>query len=207
MNRSKSSRRWLDEHFSDPYVKQAHARGLRSRAAFKLEEILERDIRLHPGMVVVDLGAAPGGWSQLIAQRTKGRVRVIATDLLEIAPISGVEFLQMDFTTDAALAALEHALNGEKADLVLSDMAPNMTGVKDVDLARSYHLFDLALDFARRWCKPNGTFFVKLFHGEGFDDYVRQLKQTFKSVRVRKPEASRDRSREIYALATGFKLQ
>jgi 23S rRNA (uridine2552-2'-O)-methyltransferase len=207
MTRSKSSQRWLKEHFSDPYVKKAQQGGLRSRAAFKLEELLDSDVRLKSGMLVVDLGAAPGGWSQLIAARGKGQIRTIALDLLEMPALPFVEFIAGDFTSDEVLTKLTQALNGEKADLVLSDMAPNMTGVKDVDLPRSYHLAELALEFVQQWLKPKGTFLIKLFHGEGFDPYVRQLKKQFVSVKVRKPDASRDRSREIYAVATGFRVQ
>lgn len=206
MTRSKSSRRWLDEHFSDPFVKQAQARGLRSRAAFKLEELLERDIRLRPEMVVVDLGAAPGGWSQLVAQRLKGRGRVLALDILPMEPLPDVEFIQGDFTEEPVLRQLEGALHSTPVDLVLSDMAPNMSGVVQVDIPKSFHLAELAHDFAKSWLKPGGTFLIKLFQGEGIEAYIRDLRASFTSLKVRKPQASRDRSREVYALATGFRL-
>lgn len=206
MNRSKSSRRWLDEHFSDPFVKKAQALGLRSRAAFKLDELLERDITLHPGMVVVDLGAAPGGWSQLIGGKLKGRARVVALDLLPMDPLPGVEFVQGDFTEEAVLHQLESLLGSEPVDLVLSDMAPNMSGVAQVDIPKALHLAELAHEFAKSWLKPGGSFLIKLFQGDGFDAYVKELRTSFTSLKVRKPQASRDRSREVYALATGFRL-
>jgi 23S rRNA (uridine2552-2'-O)-methyltransferase len=206
MNRSKSSRRWLDEHFSDPFVKKAQAQGLRSRAAFKLDELLERDLSLHPGMVVVDLGAAPGGWSQLIGTKLKGRARVVALDLLAIDPLPGVEFIQGDFTEAAVLHQLETLLGSEPVDLVLSDMAPNMSGVAQVDMPRALHLAELAHEFAKSWLKPGGSFLIKLFQGDGFDAYVKELRKSFTSLKVRKPQASRDRSREVYALATGFRV-
>lgn len=206
MNRSKSSRRWLEEHFSDPFVKKAQALGLRSRAAFKLDELLERDIILRPGMVVVDLGAAPGGWSQLISNKLKGRARVVALDLLEMEPLPGVEFIQGDFTQETVLHQLEALLGSEPVDLVLSDMAPNMSGVAQVDIPKALHLAELAHEFAKSWLKHGGSFLIKLFQGDGFDAYVKELRTSFTSLKVRKPQASRDRSREVYALATGFRL-
>lgn len=207
MARSRSSGRWLQEHFSDPYVKRAHAEGARSRAAYKLEELLEKDHLLKLGMVVVDLGAAPGGWSQVVADRLKGKGRVIAMDILPMAELPGVEFLQGDFTEDATAEALNALVGETKVDLVLSDMAPNMSGVPSVDQARVMHLVELALDFARSHLKPGGAFLVKLFMGEGFDDYVRHLRADFTRVNLRKPKASRGRSREVYAMATGYKLK
>ncbi len=205
MGRSKSSGRWLNEHFSDPFVRKAHAEGMRSRAAYKLEELLERDLLLRPGMVVVDLGAAPGGWCQVTQEWLKGRGRVIALDILPMDELPGVEIIEGDFTSDEVLAQLEQVLGDTKVDLVLSDMAPNISGVASVDQARSMLLAELALDFARAHLRRGGGYLVKLFQGEGFDDYVRLLRANFDKVNLRKPKASRGRSREIYALATGFK--
>lgn len=204
--RSKSSHRWLQEHFSDPYVKKAQSQGLRSRAAFKLEELVERDRLLKPGMVVVDLGAAPGGWSQWLRQELDRLDparpgRVIALDILEMPGLAGVEFLHGDFREDAVLSQLEAKLDGQPVDLVLSDMAPNMSGVDAVDLPRAMHLAELAMDFADRHLRVGGTFLIKLFQGVGFDDYVRELRRRYEKVAIRKPAASRKRSPEVYALA------
>ena len=204
--RSKSSQRWLKEHFSDPFVKKAQAEGLRSRAAYKLEELVERDRLLKPGMVVVDLGAAPGGWSQWLRQEldrldASRPGRVIALDILEMPSLAGVEFLHGDFRDDAVLSQLEAALDGEDVDLVLSDMAPNKSGVDAVDQPRGMHLAELAMDFADRHLKPGGTFLIKLFQGVGFDEYVRELRRRYAKVVIRKPAASRKRSPEVYALA------
>lgn len=208
MARSKSSKRWLEEHFSDPFVKKAQAAGLRSRAAFKLQELLDqRDLKIKPGMVIVDLGSAPGGWSQLLSQRLKGRGRIVALDLLEMPPLPDVEFFQGDFTDEAVLKELESRLGGQPVDLVVSDMAPNMSGVTQVDIPRSYVLAEMALDFARQWLKPQGEFLIKLFQGEGFDAYLKALRSSFASLKMRKPEASRGRSREVYALASGFRVE
>ncbi|MFC5576535.1 23S rRNA (uridine(2552)-2'-O)-methyltransferase RlmE [Lysobacter niabensis] len=201
--RSKSSHRWLQEHFSDPYVKKAQAEGLRSRAAYKLEELVERDRLLKPGMVVVDLGAAPGGWSQWVRQSLGDKGRVIALDILEMPALAGVDFLHGDFREDAVLSQLEAALDGQLVDLVLSDMAPNMSGVDAVDLPRAMHLAELAMDFADRHLRVGGTFLIKLFQGVGFDDYVRELRRRYAKVVIRKPAASRKRSPEVYALAQG----
>ncbi len=205
MARSKSSGRWLNEHFNDPYVRRAHVEGMRSRAAYKLEELLERDLILRPGMVVVDLGAAPGGWSQVAQEWLKGKGRVIALDILEMDPLRGVEFFHGDFTGDEVLARLEQTLGDAKVDLVLSDMAPNMSGVASVDQARSMLLAELALDFARAHLRRGGGYLTKLFQGEGFDAYIKSMRATFDKVQLRKPKASRGRSREVYALGTGFK--
>jgi 23S rRNA (uridine2552-2'-O)-methyltransferase len=202
-SRSKSSQRWLREHFKDPYVKKAQAEGYRSRAVFKLDELIERDDLLKPGMTVVDLGAAPGGWSQLVNEKLKNRGRIVALDILPMQGISGVDFICGDFREDSVLAELEARLQGAQVDLVLSDMAPNMSGVDLVDQARAMHLSELALDFASRWLKPGGDFLIKLFHGVGFDDYVRNLRTAFTRVSIRKPKASRARSNEVYALARG----
>lgn len=201
--RSKSSHRWLQEHFSDPYVKKAQAEGLRSRAAYKLEELVERDRLLKPGMVVVDLGAAPGGWSQWVRQALGDKGRVIALDILDMPALAGVEFLHGDFREDAVLSQLVATLDGQLVDLVLSDMAPNMSGVDAVDLPRAMHLAELAMDFADRHLRVGGTFLIKLFQGVGFDDYVRDLRRRYAKVVIRKPAASRKRSPEVYALAQG----
>lgn len=203
MPRSKSSQRWLKEHFSDPYVKRAQAEGLRSRAVFKLEEILERDRLLKPGMTVVDLGAAPGGWSQLVRKVLADSGRVIALDILEMPSLAGVEFLHGDFRQPEALSALEASLHGQRVDLVLSDMAPNISGMGAVDQPRAMHLAELARDFAQNWLKPGGALVIKLFMGAGFDEFVRDLRRRYGKVTVRKPKASRSRSPEVYALATG----
>lgn len=201
--RSKSSQRWLKEHFSDPFVKKAQAEGLRSRAAYKLEELVERDRLLKPGMTVVDLGAAPGGWSQWVRQALGDSGRVIALDILDMPSLAGVEFLHGDFRNDDVLSRLEATLNGKSVDLVLSDMAPNMSGVDAVDLPRAMHLSELAMDFADRHLRVGGAFLIKLFQGVGFDDYVRELRRRYEKVSIRKPAASRKRSPEVYALAQG----
>ena len=204
MARSASSQRWLREHFSDPFVKKAQAEGMRSRAAYKLEELIERDRLIKPGMTIVDLGAAPGGWSQVVAQRLSGNGRIVALDILAMPSLGGVTFLQGDFREDAVLAALERELAGAKVDLVLSDMAPNMSGVPSVDQARAMELVELATDFAARHLRPGGAFLVKLFQGVGFDDYLKHLRRQYERLTMRKPKASRARSPEVYALATGF---
>jgi len=205
MPRSKSSSRWLREHFDDVYVKKAQAEGLRSRAVFKLEELIERDRLLKPGIRVVDLGAAPGSWSQLVRQRLGDSGTVIALDILPMQGIGGVDFLQGDFREESVLKELEALLDGGKVDLVLSDMAPNMSGVALADQIRAMDLAELALDFSRQWLKPGGAFLIKLFQGAGFDDYLRSLRAEFTRVTMRKPKASRARSREVYALAIGRK--
>jgi 23S rRNA (uridine2552-2'-O)-methyltransferase len=206
--RSKSSQRWLKEHFSDPYVKKAQAEGMRSRAAYKLEELVERDRLLKPGMTVVDLGAAPGGWSQWVRQALDALDRerpgrVIALDILEMPPLAGVEFLHGDFREDAVLSTLEATLGGDPVDLVLSDMAPNKSGMDAVDQPRIMYLAELAMDFADNHLRPGGTFLIKLFQGTGFDDYLRDLRRRYAKVSIRKPAASRRRSPEVYALAQG----
>ena len=204
--RSKSSSRWLQEHFSDTYVKRAQAAGLRSRAVFKLEEIQQRDRILKPGMTVLDLGAAPGGWSEYAAKVLGGKGRIIALDVLPMDPIPGVEFIQADFSTDEAIAALRQRLEGGKADLVLSDIAPNMSGVADVDQARVMYLAELALEFAHEVLRPGGSFLVKVFQGQGFQEYMRMLRADFEKVASRKPSASRNRSAELYLLARNYRL-
>ena len=196
---------WMQEHVTDTYVKRARVEGMRSRAAYKLDEIAVRDRLLKPGMMVVDLGAAPGGWSQVAAGRVGPRGRVIALDLLEMPSLPGVTFLRGDFRDDATLAELVRMLGGQRADLVLSDMAPNLSGIASADQARALELAELALEFALKHMKPQGNFLVKLFQGAGFEDYLKVLRGRFSAVAVRKPEASRDRSREVYLLGKGFK--
>ncbi|MDD3517585.1 MAG: 23S rRNA (uridine(2552)-2'-O)-methyltransferase RlmE [Chromatiales bacterium] len=206
MSRSKSSRRWLREHFDDPYVKRAQEEGYRSRAVYKLIEMQEHDRLLRPGMTVLDLGAAPGGWSQLATNLVGGKGRVIASDILDMEPIPGVTFVQGDFREPAVLDRLLELMADGRADLVISDMAPNMSGVDAVDIPRAMYLAELAFDLAQRTLKPGGDFLVKLFQGAEFDQYVRTLRAHFDKVVIRKPKASRPRSREVYALARGFKL-
>ncbi len=198
--RTKSGSAWMHEHLTDPYVKKAQQDGYRSRAAYKLLEIDKRDHLLRPGMTVVDLGAAPGSWCQVGVQKMKKQGRVLAIDLLPMASMPGVDSLEGDFTDVTALAWLEEKLQTERVDLVLSDMAPNITGVMLRDQARHYELCELALDFARNWLKPDGAFLVKVFQGGGFEDFRAQMRQAFEQVLIRKPDASRDRSTEVYLL-------
>lgn len=205
MARSKSSSRWLNEHFSDPFVKRAQAGGWRSRAVFKLEELIERDRLLKQGMIVVDLGAAPGGWSQMVRERLGNAGRIVALDILPMQGIAGVEFIEGDFREDIVLKRLQETLDGAAVDLVLSDLAPNMSGVDVADQARAMHLAELAREFAAVHLKPSGAFVVKLFQGRGFDEYVKNLRTAYERVRMRKPKASRARSPEVYALAIGKK--
>ena len=205
MKRTRTSNAWLREHVNDTYVQRAKSEGYRSRAAFKLMEIDDRDHLIRAGEVVVDLGATPGGWSQVAAKRMQGKGRVIALDLLEMEPLHGVEFIQGDFREDVVLNQLETTLAGEKVGLVLSDMAPNMSGILLSDQARVMHLAELGLEFSRSWLKPNGAFLVKVFQGYGFEEFVREMREVFKSVATRKPDASRDRSAEIYLLGKGLK--
>lgn len=196
---------WMQEHVADAYVRRARAEGMRSRASYKLEQIAERDRLFAPGMLVVDLGAAPGGWSQIAARGTAPAGRVIALDVLEMPALPGVTFIRGDIRDADALAALERALAGRKLDLVLSDMAPNLSGIAATDQARALELAQLAVDFATKHLKPQGNFLVKLFQGAGFDEFVRALRRQFRTLAVRKPEASRSRSREVYVLAKGLR--
>lgn len=205
MARSKTSKQWLKDHFDDPYVKQAQAQGLRSRACFKLTELQEKYCLIRPGQIIVDLGAAPGGWSQLAARWIKRRGSIIALDLLPIEPLDGVQCIQGDFTDDEPLAALELALAGQPVDLVLSDMAPNISGVQAMDLPRAMYLVELALDFACSHLNKGGSMLVKVFHGEGFDAFLVAARASFLKVKIIKPKASRPRSREVYVLARGFR--
>ncbi|WP_368888003.1 23S rRNA (uridine(2552)-2'-O)-methyltransferase RlmE [Proteus columbae] len=204
--RSASSSRWLQEHFSDKYVQQAKKKGFRSRAWFKLEEIQQSDNIFKPGMTVVDLGAAPGGWSQYVVQQLGSKGRIIACDLLPMDPIVGVDFLQGDFRDELVLKALLDRVGENKVQVVMSDMAPNMSGTPAVDIPRSMYLVELALDMCRDVLAPGGSFIVKVFQGEGFDEYLGQIRSLFAKVKVRKPDASRSRSREVYIVATGRKL-
>jgi 23S rRNA (uridine2552-2'-O)-methyltransferase len=200
-----SSKSWLKEHFDDQYVQRAQREGYRSRACYKLLEIQEKDRLIQPGYTVVDLGAAPGGWSQVASDLVGDRGRVIASDILPMDSLDGVEFIQGDFTEDAVLSSILEALGHRKADLVISDMAPNMSGMKAVDQPRSMYLVELALDLARRVLRPGGGFLCKIFQGEGFDELMRDARSSFDRVITRKPAASRPRSREVYLLATGFR--
>ncbi|MDG4560323.1 MAG: 23S rRNA (uridine(2552)-2'-O)-methyltransferase RlmE [Candidatus Competibacter sp.] len=205
MARSKSSTRWLREHFTDEYVRRAQAEGYRSRAVYKLLEIQEKDRLLRPGAIVVDLGAAPGGWSQLAARLVGPRGAVIALDVLPVEPLVGVEFIQGDFRETAVLEGLLNVLNGRPVDLVISDMAPNITGIKAVDQPRGMYLAELALDFARQCLRPGGDFLVKAFQGEGIDPFLGELRAAFAAVLPRKPKASRARSAERYWLARNYR--
>ena len=205
MSRSKSSKGWLQEHFDDEYVKRSISDGYRSRASYKLLEINEKDKILRPGMTVVDLGAAPGGWSQVAAKLVGLKGRVVASDILAMDGIAGVEFLQGDFTENEVVEELLSILNGATADLVISDMAPNMSGMNDIDQPQVMYLAELALELARTILAPGAYLLVKVFQGEGFAEYQKELRASFESVKVRKPKASRARSREIYLLAAGFK--
>lgn len=204
--RSASSSRWLKEHFDDKYVQEAHKKGLRSRAVFKLDEIQGRDRLFRSGMTVVDLGAAPGSWSQYAVGQIGMSGQVIACDILPMDPIAGVDFLQGDFREEAVLNALLARVGEDKVDVLLSDMAPNMTGTPEVDIPRAMYLVELALDMCRQVLAPKGSFVVKVFQGDGFDEFLREVRQCFNAVRVRKPDSSRSRSREVYIVATGFKL-
>lgn len=204
--RSKSSRQWLREHFDDPYVQRAQAEGYRSRAVYKLLELDERNPVFRPGQTVVDLGAAPGGWSQVARARLGGSGRVIATDILAMDPLPGVEFLQGDFREQSVLDDLLRLIGETGADLVLSDMAPNMSGVTAVDQPRAMILAELALDLAMKVLRPGGGLILKLFQGQGSDAFLAELRAGFERVGVRKPKASRPRSREVYVVASGRKL-
>ena len=200
MKPSKTSKQWMREHINDPFVQMAQKDGYRSRAAYKLLEIDERDHLLKPGMVVVDLGATPGGWCQVAANKIGDKGKIIALDLLPLAPLARVEFILGDFREDSVLAQLEEKLAGKQIGLVISDMAPNISGIDSVDQARSIHLAELALEFAAQHLKPGGAFLVKVFQGSGFEDYVKIMRSHFKKVVNRKPKASRDRSSEVYML-------
>jgi 23S rRNA (uridine2552-2'-O)-methyltransferase len=205
MARSKSSGRWLQEHFNDKYVKQSQQDGYRSRASYKLIELDEKDKLFKPGMTVVDLGSAPGGWSQVAARRIGDHGRVVASDILPMDSMANVEFVQGDFTEESVLNEILELLGEAKADLVISDMAPNMSGMADIDQPKSMYLNELALDMAKIVLRNGGNFVAKLFHGEGFEELMTDARANFTKVVTRKPDASRDRSREVYLVAKGFK--
>lgn len=207
MKRSRTSKAWMREHVTDPYVQMANKEGYRSRAVYKLMELDERDHLLKPGMTVVDLGAAPGSWTQVAAKKITSAGMLVALDILPMDPVHGAVFIQGDFREDAVLAQLESALRGRPVDLVISDMAPNISGIGVADQARSMHLAELALAFSCQHLKPGGNFLVKVFQGEGFDDFVREMRSHFSQVLVRKPKASRDRSTEVYMLGKGLREQ
>lgn len=205
MARSKTSLGWLKEHFNDPYVKKAQKDGYRSRASYKLLEIQEKYRLIRPGMSVIDLGAAPGGWSQVTSRLIGGQGRLIASDILEMDSIPDVTFIQGDFTQDAVLAQILEAVGNSHVDLVISDMAPNMSGTPAVDMPKAMFLCELALDLATRVLKPGGDFVIKIFQGEGFDEYLKDARKKFDKVVMLKPDSSRDRSREQYMLGRGYK--
>jgi 23S rRNA (uridine2552-2'-O)-methyltransferase len=210
MSKSKSSKSWLKEHFDDEYVRRSQQDGYRSRAIYKLIEIDEKDRLIKPGMTIIDLGAAPGGWSEYCVKKMGGKGAVIALDILPMEAIDGVTIIEGDFREDSVLEELLAAMAGDtidngRADLVISDMAPNISGMESVDMPKAYYLCELALDLARQVLKPGGGLLVKLFQGEGFEAYNKELKASFSRVVMRKPKASRARSREVYALATGFR--
>ena len=204
-SRSKSSARWLQEHFDDQYVKRSQEDGWRSRASYKLLEIHEKDKLFRPGMSVVDLGAAPGGWTQVAAEIIGDSGRIVASDILPMDPIAGATFVQGDFTEDQVLEEILAAIGSDQVDLVISDMAPNMSGAQSVDQPKAMYLVELALDLARQVLRRNGVFLAKVFQGEGFEPYLKDLRSSFTKVITRKPDASRARSREVYLLAKGFK--
>ena len=204
-SRSKSSTAWLKEHFSDPYVKEAQRLGLRSRAAFKLIEIQKKDRIIKLGMTVVDLGSAPGGWSQYAAQEVGKNGCVIASDILPMDELDGVEFIQGDFTENDVLKKIMDCVENEKVDLVISDMAPNLSGIQAVDQSKSMYLSELALDLAQQILKKNGSIVFKVFQGEGFDELLSQVRGCFSKVNIRKPSSSRSRSREVYLVGKAYK--
>ena len=206
MARSKTSNKWLQEHFDDMYVKKAQAEGYRSRAVYKLKEIDEKERLFKPGISVVDLGAAPGGWTQYVSEKLCGQGTIVAMDILPMTPLPGVTFIQGDFREDSVLQQLMQWIPERSVDILLSDMAPNMSGTKAVDIPRAMYLVELAYDFSHKMLKPGGTLVMKIFHGTGFDDIVKQARLQFEHVVIRKPKASRSRSRETYLLAKGYGL-
>ncbi|HIO92355.1 MAG TPA: 23S rRNA (uridine(2552)-2'-O)-methyltransferase RlmE [Leucothrix mucor] len=211
MAKSKSSNAWLQEHFDDEYVKKSQQDGYRSRAVYKLEEIQIREQLIKPNMKVIDLGAAPGGWSQYATKLVGKNGRVIASDILDIDPLPFVEFIQGDFTEESVLNEILSVLDkdsssNKKLDIVISDMSPNMSGVESIDLPRSLYLCELALEMAREVLKPGGSLLVKLFQGQGSDEYLRDVRSSFKQVKIRKPKASRARSKEVYVVAKNFHI-
>ncbi len=207
MQRSKSSQRWLKEHFDDPFVKRAHAEGYRSRAVYKIQEIDEKERIFMPGLTVLDLGSAPGGWAQYVAKRLNGQGRIVALDILPMDPIPGVDFILGDFEDPGVFKSLCDLVPPQSADVILSDMAPNMSGNVAVDIIRAMALVELALDMSLRMLKPGGVLVMKVFHGSGFDNLVKQARSHFERVVIRKPKASRARSRETYLLAKGYYIK
>jgi 23S rRNA (uridine2552-2'-O)-methyltransferase len=204
MARSKSSNRWLNEHVNDHYVKESKKDGYRSRASYKLIELNKKDKLFRSGMCVVDLGAAPGGWCQVVAPLVGSHGKVLASDILPMDSIEGVEFVLGDFTEEVVFEQLLNVMDGSQADVVISDMAPNMSGISDVDQPRAMYLVELALDMAKQILKPGGTFVCKVFHGEGFESWMKDCRSCFKQVLTRKPDASRSRSKEVYLVAKGY---
>ena len=205
MKVTRTSKAWMQEHLNDEFVKRAQKDGYRARAAYKLIEIDDKDKLIKPGMTIVDLGSTPGSWSQVAVQRLKGQGNVIALDILDMTGIAGVTFIQGDFREEAVLLQLQAAINNKLVDLVIADMAPNISGVKDVDQAGAAYLTELALEVSKDWLKPNGNFLVKVFVGAGFDDILKTMRGHFDKVVTRKPKASRDRSSEVYLLGLGRK--
>ncbi len=205
MARSKSSSRWLKEHFDDPFVKMAQKDGYRSRASYKLLEVQEKDRILRPGMTVIDLGSAPGGWSQVTSRVIGDKGTLIASDILPMSTIADVTFIEGDFTEESVFNEIMDAVGNKPVDLVISDMAPNMSGIRNADQAAAMYLCELALDLASKVLRPGGDFLIKVFHGEGFDDYLRDVRSRFEKVQMRKPASSRDRSREQYLIARGMR--
>lgn len=205
MARTKSSSEWLRRHVNDPFVKQAQRDGYRSRSAYKLIELHEKDRLIRPGMQVLDLGSAPGGWSQVLGKLVGAKGRVLATDILPMEPIKNVNFIQGDFTDEAVVAQLIESLGGGQFDLIVSDIAPNITGIDSADQASSMYFLELALDTVRKTLKPGATFVAKMFQGAGSDQYLKELRTSFEKVLIRKPAASRPKSREVYLVAKGFK--
>lgn len=206
MPRTKSSKRWLEEHFDDVYVKKAHAEGYRSRAVYKLMEVDKKEKLIKQGTIIVDLGAAPGGWTQYVSEKINGKGTIIALDILPMDPLPGVEFIQGDFQEDEVLQQLTNLIPPGGVDLLLSDMAPNMSGTPEVDIPRAMYLAELAFDFGDKMLKPGGTLFMKIFNGSGVEELIKLARQKFEKVVIRKPAASRSRSRETYLLAKGYNL-
>ncbi|QQD20853.1 23S rRNA (uridine(2552)-2'-O)-methyltransferase RlmE [Venatoribacter cucullus] len=205
MARSKTSAEWLKEHVDDIYVQKAQQDGYRTRASYKLLELDEKDQLIKPGMVILDLGAAPGGWSQVVGRKLNGNGVIIASDILSMDPIADVDFIQGDFTEQSVFDQIMDVVGGRPVDLVISDMAPNMSGMASIDQPGSMYLVELALDMARQVLKPNGQFVAKVFQGDGFDQYVKDVRESFSKVMIRKPKASRPRSREVYVVGKGFR--
>ena len=205
MAKSKSSKNWLNEHFNDEYVKQSQKDGYRSRAVYKLKEIDEKDNLIKAGSTIIDLGAAPGSWCEYVVRRLKGKGRIIALDILPMDPMDGVEIITGDFLENSVFEQLLNTLGSDQPDLVICDMAPNMSGQQAIDIPRAMYMAELALDLSQQVLKPGGGLLVKLFQGEGFDDYIKQMRENFSRVVMRKPKASRARSKEVYGLAMGFK--